>query len=397
MVTTIGSDEGRGSRPAPASLSTAKGGLEHLAHPREGARHGVVDRHTPVEELELHAAPHPGSLSRSSRRHYRHPVTDGSRLLRARRALRRVQRPSRAGACTRLDRGTLDEIVATLLGFRLGQLVLATLSGADGGDPGEGHPVACGLHRAFEQRGVLPFTEPAVLLRAYAEIRDLLARNDVPVLLLKGWCSRTSCTAVSGIARIRRRSAGAQGRCAPRRTARRRPRLRAPPARQPRSYSATRHRAGRSAPGACGRRRRTPSTRRPRGTTLEISPSGRCSVRTASDETTLALVVTSLVEDVAFGMAKMKSACDVVVARAASRRHDRLGVVVRATRPRAARRHRVERRGARAHGARRRRRRAELHACGRGASVTTACTRPLARPRPRGRPEGFGSEHGLDG
>lgn len=215
-------------------------------------------------------------------------------------------RPGLARALESID-AKIDDVVATLLRLRIGQLVLATLSSADG-DP---HPVACGLHDAFERSGALPFTEPIELLTAFAEIRDLLARNGLPVLLLKGVV--LADLLYGGIDHrpqhdvdllVRSRDAHRAGRLIVALGYERRRRDSHALTLQRGNVQVDLHRRLRSLPAYAINE--TAAWQGARDLTIAGVP-----LRTTSDETTLTLVVTSLVEDIAFGMAKMKSACDV--------------------------------------------------------------------------------------
>jgi hypothetical protein len=214
-----------------------------------------------------------------------------------------------AGLAEALDSIDADvgQVAATLLRFRLGQLVLATLSPAALDD----HPVAVELRAFFERHGVALRSDPAEHLRAFAEIRDVLVGHDIPVLLLKGVVLARRL--YGGIDRrpqhdvdllVHRHDARRAGQLVRSLGYARQRRDSHAVTMQRGAVQVDLHRRLRSAP-AYG----IDETAAWRTAHEEMIAGTR--LRTLSDETTLALIVTSLVEDIAFGMAKMTSLCDI--------------------------------------------------------------------------------------
>jgi hypothetical protein len=206
-----------------------------------------------------------------------------------------------------IDAGA-DQVVATLRRLRLGQLVLATLSPASSLAD---HPVAIRLHDSFGDASAVSRTDPAELLGAFVEIRDLFDEHGIPLLLLKGFVLAELLYGGLG-----HRPQHDVDLLVHRRDVRRGARVVESLGyeRRGRDGHAVNLRRGgvhidlhyrlRSAPAYAIDEKGAWQTAR------AITIQG-VHIRTLSDEATLTLLATSLVEDAAFGMAKAKSLCDV--------------------------------------------------------------------------------------
>jgi hypothetical protein len=216
-----------------------------------------------------------------------------------------------AGTIAAIDRAafgsSVDDVVADIRRLRLGQLVLATVT-RDGATCD--HPAVAGLLASFPAaRSPLP--DPTPLLDAFVEIRDQLAKRGVPVLLLKG-----VVLAELLYGGIGHRPQHDLDILIPKHHARR--------------VATTLDRLGydrntRDAHAMAFRRdgvdvdvhrslRSAPAYGIDTAAAWRTARDGQVAgirFRTLSDEMTLALLTVSLVEDIAFGMAKVRSLCDV--------------------------------------------------------------------------------------
>jgi hypothetical protein len=203
-----------------------------------------------------------------------------------------------------------EQIAAALRRLRLGQLVLAALAQVPGGLE---HDVAVAMVSAFEASGTAPFPDDRRIAATIAETLEALAAADVPALVLKGVVfghelygdvDRRPQQDVDLLvhphdARRARRSLEKRGFAQVGRDAHAVTLERSGPGPQ-----VDLHHRLRSTPGYAIDEERAWSTARElvvRGVTM----------RTLSHEVALTFVTTSLVEDVAFGMAKIRNVCDV--------------------------------------------------------------------------------------
>jgi hypothetical protein len=199
--------------------------------------------------------------------------------------------------------GDVDAIVATLLRLRLGRLVLATLGAAD-------QPVAQALRAQFAPDGPLLTAAAAELLDAFAEARDALDRIGIAALLLKGAVlaeelyggidHRPQDDVDVLVHRADARRAGAALRALGYR-------------RRRRDGHADTFQRGAVTIDLHRRLRATPAYRVDDGeawrSRRRVTIAG-VTAETLSEPLTFTLVAASLAEDVAYGMAKLKNACD---------------------------------------------------------------------------------------
>ena len=200
--------------------------------------------------------------------------------------------------------GDPASIAARLLSLHVGRLVVATVGTS-------GHAVAEHITAEFERRGLLPFPSGRDLLDGFSEARDTLGHAGIDVLLLKGVGH-----AVELYDGIDHRPQNDIDLLVHRRDARRAERaLRATGyrrlSRDAHAVTLQRdplqldvHRALRSAPAYRIDERAVWETAR------DLDVDGVL-VRAPSAEIALSFSAISLVEDTAFGMGRLKSACDV--------------------------------------------------------------------------------------